>query len=135
MFAKNMEFLDLVLETTIWAKKSIKLGATTILINDEVTELVQYLKDMVKTSCPLNTTQLRLKVAEITQARMTPFTNGVPRRFWIKGFKQRHPQLVLRMREALNMNRVKDLSPTSVFHFYYNLEQLYLKHQYEPYQI
>ena len=31
--------------------------------------------------------------------------------------------------------RAKGLSPTSVFHFYYNLEQLYLEHKYEPLQI
>ena len=33
------------------------------------------------------------------------------------------------------MNRAKGLFPTSVFHFYYNLEQLYLEHQIEPSQI
>ena len=57
--------------------KSRKLGAAVLFIKDEEVELVQYLKDMVKISCPLTTIQLRLKVGEIIQARMTPFTNGV----------------------------------------------------------
>ena len=39
------------------------------------------------------------------------------------------------MSEVLDMNSAKGLSPTSVFHFYYNLEQLYLEHLYEPCQI
>ena len=57
-------------------RKCRKLGAAAFLIKDEKAELVQYLKDMVKISCPLTTIQLRLKVGEIIQARMTPFTNG-----------------------------------------------------------
>ena len=42
----------------------------------EEAKIVQYMEDMVITSCPLNTTQLRLEVAKITQATMIPFTNG-----------------------------------------------------------
>ena len=40
--------------------------------------VVQYLEDIVKVSCSLNTFQLQLKVAKITQTKMTPFAKGIP---------------------------------------------------------
>ena len=42
----------------------------------EEEELVEYLEEVVKPCCPLNTIQLKLKVVDIAQTRMIPFKNG-----------------------------------------------------------
>ena len=58
--------------------KSRKLGRQGVLTIAEEEPLVTYLEDMVRVSCPLNITQLKANVAEITQTMLTPFTNGIP---------------------------------------------------------
>ena len=49
---------------------------------------------------------------------MIPFTNGIPRKSWVKWFRQRHPNLVLRFLEALDLNMAKAVCPQSVAQFY-----------------
>ena len=87
--------------------------------------LVQYLEEMIRISCPLNTTQLKLKFAEIIQTRKTPFSNGMLGKSWIRWIREKNPFLVLRSSEALNMNRAKALCSQNVALFYKNLENLY----------
>ena len=53
--------------------KSTKIGPKGVLTMEEETILRQYLEEMVRISCPLNTTQLKLKVAEIIQGRSTQY--------------------------------------------------------------
>ena len=53
-------------ENYLGKRKSRKFGAIAILTMVEKAKLVVYMEDMVKISCLLNTTQLRLKVVEIT---------------------------------------------------------------------
>ena len=86
-------------------------------------------------SCPLNITELKTKVAELTQTRWTPFTNGIPGKSWIKWFRNRHLDLVLRVPEGLDLNRARALCPQNVQRFYKNIKDLYKQHQYEPWQI
>ena len=57
-------------------RKSRKSRPLGVLTTTEEEELMQYLQEMVRVSCPLNIIQLRTKVAELTQTRWTPFTNG-----------------------------------------------------------
>ena len=59
---------------------SRKIGPKSMLTMAEEIQLVQYLEEMVRISCPLNPTQLKLKVAEMTQTRMIPFRNDIPRK-------------------------------------------------------
>ena len=119
-------------EHYVGKRKSRKIGPKGVLITmAEETSLVQYLEEMVRVSCPLNITQLKLKVAEITQTRMTPFTHGILGKSWIKWFRQRHPNLVLRFPQPLDLNRARALCPQSVEQFYQNLESLYQQHNYE----
>ena len=122
-------------EHYIGKRKSRKIWPKGVLTKAEEASLVQYLKEMVRVSCSLNIAQLKLKVAEITQTRMTPFTNGIPGKSWVKWFKQRHPNLVLRFLQALDLNRTRALCPQSVAQFYNNLESLYQQHNYETSQI
>ena len=91
-------------------RKSRKLGPKGVLTMVEEEELVKYLHKMVRVSCPLNIAELKLKVVEITQGRMTPFIN-------------------------LDLNRTKALCPTNVAQFYENLEGLYQEHQYDTSQV
>lgn len=45
---------------------------------EEDEQLVKYLFDMQERAHPLSITDVRMKVAELTQDRWTPFKNGVP---------------------------------------------------------
>ena len=44
----------------------------------EEADLLQYLEKLVKLACPLNTTQLRAKVAKMIQTKVRPFKNAMP---------------------------------------------------------
>ena len=74
---------------------------------------------------PLNTSQLKVKVAKNTQTKMIPFKDGIPSKSLLRWFKNKHPQLVLRMLESLEMNRLKGLCLEIVARFYQNLKDLY----------
>ena len=76
--------------------------------------------------------QLKAKVVEITQNRVTPFKNGVPRDSWVKWFRSRHPHLVLKVPQGLNHRKAKTLNLGNVAIFYSNLDLLYQEHKYTP---
>ena len=73
------------------------MGPKTILTNDEELKLVVYIHFMVKWDHSMISTQIRAKVAEITQESLTSFTNGILGKSWLKWFRTRHPNLVLRI--------------------------------------
>ena len=81
---------------------------------------------------PLNPSQLKTKVAEMTQSRLTPFTNGIPGNSWLKWFRLRNPHLVLRQPQSLDSNRARALCPSNVERFYTNLNAMYTQHKYQP---
>jgi hypothetical protein len=56
---------------------------------------VQYVKKMQGIGHPITLTQLRLKVVKITQERITPFKNGIPRWGWFMWFKRRNLDLLV----------------------------------------
>ena len=72
-------------------------------------------------------------VSEITQERETPFTKGIPGDSWLKWFKNRHPEIILRSSQGLELACAKGLSPENVATFYDNLLDLYREHAYAPY--
>ena len=59
-------------------RTSRKIGPSTTFISAKEKELVHYLEEMVRLACPLNTSQLKIKVVEMTQTRITPFKDGTP---------------------------------------------------------
>ena len=59
-----------------------KMGPKTVLSMDEEEKLCEYIKLMVKWRHSMTPTQLKAKVAKITQDKITPFKNGVPRYSW-----------------------------------------------------
>lgn len=58
-------------------------------------KLVQYVKKMWNINHPITFTQLRLKVIEITQERITPFKNGIWRWGLLMWFGKCNPDLSL----------------------------------------
>ena len=57
--------------------KGKKMGPKTILSMDEEEKLCDYIELMVKWGNPMIPTQLKAKVAEIIQYKVTSFKNGV----------------------------------------------------------
>ena len=80
---------------------------------------------------PLTPIQLRLKVAVATQGRSTPWNgSGVPSKRWLRRFRRRHPQLVNRHSQGLEVARALALNPTTAETLYSNLEFLYSFYKY-----
>ena len=67
----------------------------------------------------------------MTQTKVIPFKNGMPGKTWLKWFRNRHHDLVLRVPQGLDMNRATTLCLGTVENFYSNLETLYQTHHYE----
>ena len=109
-----------------------KIGAKTILTNEEEALLIQYIDDMLEVGQPLTPEMLKLKVAEICQGKLIPFKDGIPGDSWFFWFKQRHPHLVMRKPQGLEVARAKAMNPITCHEFYKNLLQLYNKFAYPP---
>ena len=58
----------------------------TILMQREESKLVDYIQMMVSWEKLITPTQLKSKVAEITQLRITPFKNRISRDSWMMLF-------------------------------------------------
>jgi hypothetical protein len=112
-----------------------KRGRQGVLSVQEESDLIQYLLKMQDLGYPLTVGDLRLKVAEIIETRVNPFTNNIPRAGWLRWFRCRHPELVLRSSQGLEVNRARGLCPENVQNFYHNLLTLYDLHKYGPRQI
>ena len=109
-----------------------KIGARTILTNQEEQLLIQYIDEMLEVGQPLTPQMLKLKVAEICQGKLTPFKDGILGDSWLYWFKQRHPHLVMRKPQGLEVARAKAMNPITCHGFYKNLLQLYNKFAYPP---
>ena len=108
--------------------KSRKIGAKTILTKEEERLIIEFMDEMVKIGQPLTLHMLKLKVAEICQGILTPFKDGIPGNNWLYWFRQRHPHLVMRVPQRLEIARAKAMNPTIGHGFHSNL--LYNKYAY-----
>lgn len=54
----------------------------------------------------------------------TPFSGGIPGKFWWEGFKQRHPEVTLRTPEALSTSRARCMNPVVVGRYFIDLDKL-----------
>lgn len=110
-----------------------KRGKQPVLKEDEETKLVEYLFKMQDLGHPLTPGQLRLKVAQATQARETPWSDiGLPGKNWLKSFKRRHPEIASRKGQPLEVARARGLCASTVATLYGNLEELYTTFKYPP---
>ena len=110
-----------------------KRGTKTILSQEEEEKLIEYCFKMQDLGHPLTSGQLRLKVAQATQTRDTPWSaSGVPGKSWLRSFKARHPDLVSRKSQPLELNRARGLCPRTAATLYSNLADLYNTFKYPP---
>lgn len=78
-----IKFLGSYYETMQMEEQKIgKCVAKRILTKEEEKDLCQYFEEMVKWAYAL--AQLRIKVAQLTQTRAIPFTNGMLEISWLK---------------------------------------------------
>ena len=67
-----------------------------VLKQEEEQSLESYMIKMADYGHSLTTEELRLKVALLTQEKVTPFKDGIPGNSWFIWFKKRHPNLTTR---------------------------------------
>ena len=111
---------------------SRKMGPPSIPTKEEEDKLVLYMVEMATLAHPFSASDLKLKVAEIYQTRGTPFKDGIPSKNWLTLFQKRHPHLVLRTPQPLEVCRARNLCPFMVHTFYTNLQHLYNQQNYQP---
>jgi hypothetical protein len=106
-------------------------GICPTLKHDEEQKLVEFIFKMQEIGYPLTTTDLRVKVAQATQARQTPWSaTGLPGSGWLRSFRKRHPEISLRKSQELAVARARNMCPATVAGLYANLEYLYSLHNY-----
>jgi hypothetical protein len=74
--------------------------------------------------------ELKIKVAEATRLRKTPFKEGIPGAGWLRWFRKRHSKISLCTSQGLDLERAKGLCLDHVSIFYENLEAM-LANDYE----
>ena len=67
--------------------------------------LEQYLLQMQELGYPLTIEQLQLKVVQIYETRINSFRIGIPGIGWLHWFRYRHPNLVQRSSQGLEVNK------------------------------
>ena len=72
-------------------------------------------------------------MAQATQTRETPWSAiGDPGKSWLRSFKQRHPELVNKKSQHLELAKARGLRPLTTASFYCNLKELYDTWNYPP---
>jgi hypothetical protein len=113
-------------------RKSRRHGAKGVLSDEGERQLAKWLISMVERGYGLTPTALKMKVSEITMSKDTPFREGIPGGGWMWGWRWRHPELTLRVSQALETARARGLCEDNVKSFYDNLKALYDQHNYTP---
>ena len=116
-------------------RRTRKRGPAAVLSPSKEQQLVDYCIRMCELGLGLTPTALKLKVYDITKSRPTPFRNGIPGQGWMRWWKRRHPELTLRVAQALETARARGLCAANIKSFYDNLESLCTLHNYSPDQI
>jgi hypothetical protein len=71
-----------------------------VLSVEEEASIVNWVRQTLADGWPVGIKQLKMKVAEVTKGRPTPFTKGIPGSSWLRLFKNRHPDLMIGMPEV-----------------------------------
>lgn len=109
-----------------------KRGPPAVLSPSEEQQIVNYIIRMCEMGQGLTPTALKMKVYDICKSRPTPFRNGIPGGGWMRWWKRRHPELTLRVSQALETARAKGLCAENIKSFYDNLGSLFTLHSYTP---
>jgi hypothetical protein len=81
---------------------SRKRGRKPVLTLIEEQKVMNYIHGMATYGHPINITELKLKVAEATHDRVTPFTDGTPGSGWLRWFRKRYPEISLCTSQGLD---------------------------------
>jgi hypothetical protein len=76
-----------------------------------------------------------MKVAKVTQTKITPFKHGKLGSSWWFWFKCQHPKLSIRQAEGMEISKTQGLTSQSCESFYNNLQSLYNKYNYYAHHI
>jgi len=82
-----------------------KHGPASVLIVEGDQVMVVWVFSMQEVGLSISLQQLKMKVAKLTQTRLTPFQKGVPRSSWQYWFKRRHLELNIDQAEGLDNNQ------------------------------
>jgi hypothetical protein len=104
--------------------KKRRRGPARVLSPEIENQIVEYLVKMCERRLGLSPIALKMKVYEIMRHRSTPFKNGIPGDGWLRCFKHHHPELTLRVAQALEASRARGLCRENVQSFYDNLSEL-----------
>ena len=115
--------------------RSRKMGPKGVLTDEEEFALCEFIQEMREIGHSLTSTQVKIKVEQMIQQKITSFKEGIPRPSWWKWFKHRHQELILRTPQGLDRNRTRTLNSNSTSRFYTNLEEMYTKYNYGPDEI
>jgi hypothetical protein len=99
-------------------RKTKKRSPATALSHEEENQIVEYLVNICERELGLTSFALKLKVYEVTKNRNNPFKNGILGDGWLRGYRHRHSELILRVAQALEASRAQDLCKENVQSFY-----------------
>ena len=102
-------------------RTSRKIGPPAVLSPSEEKQLIHYCIRMCEMGQGLTPSALKLKVYDITKSRPTPFRNGIPGEGWMRWWRHRHPELSLRVPQALETAWARGLCAENIKSFYENL--------------
>ncbi|CAK9198581.1 unnamed protein product [Sphagnum troendelagicum] len=88
-----------------------KYGPQGVLSVEEEASIVNWVRQTLADGWPVGIKQLKMKVAEVTKGRPTPFTKGIPGSSWLRLFKNRHPDLMIGMPELEDSQVPSDVQP------------------------
>lgn len=120
-----------------WKKgktKSKTVGHQTYLTEVEEIAMVQWCIKMQEVALCITLNMLKYTVQTILRnaPRKHPFRNGIPGQKWWDLFKQRHPEIVLRCADGLEVKRALGFNRKLVTNFYNLLEEVYASYDYQP---
>lgn len=85
----------------------VKKGPPTLLTSEEELEIVNWILHRAATGIPATADELKDSVEDYVKAinRDNPFKNDRPGRHWFEGFKKRHPNIIYRTAQSLELVR------------------------------
>ncbi|CAK9861575.1 unnamed protein product [Sphagnum jensenii] len=100
-----------------------KYGPQGVLSVEEEASIVNWVRQTLADGWPVGIKQLKMKVAEVTRGRPTPFTKGIPGSSWLRLFKNRHPDLMIGM-PVVRQNKSYSLPSTLALSCFYTYQSL-----------
>ena len=100
--------------------KTLKVGKPTVLSQSDETEIVSTCHLFVEWGFGLSKKEVINVVSEYIKAQKkpNPFKDGIPGDTWWLGFLKRHPQLVLRKPQQLQMARARNATPEIINYWF-----------------